>query len=130
MKFLSLLGPLLLATTAELVHIGQTNLGLEMDKTDESYVKNKKMIQEKLKIDPRKQPWFDSHAEKGRPRVSLAASISYELSKSLGTTNTLTMDVSTRGKCPLLHECHLEAHTWHTKVKGECDNFPRAKLRR
>ncbi|KAG8407733.1 hypothetical protein J3459_018396 [Metarhizium acridum] len=25
------------------------------------------MIEEKLKIDPHKQPWFDSHAEQGRP---------------------------------------------------------------
>ncbi|KID74484.1 uncharacterized protein G6M90_00g084600 [Metarhizium brunneum] len=58
--------------------------------------------------------------------VSLGDSISYEWSKSLSTTNTLAMDVSTQDKWPPFHECYLEVRIWHAKFKGECDNFPRA----
>ncbi|KFG79119.1 hypothetical protein MANI_021581 [Metarhizium anisopliae] len=58
--------------------------------------------------------------------ISLGGSISYEWSKSLSTTNTLTMDVSTQDQWPPLHECHLKVRIWHAKIKGEYDNFPRA----
>lgn len=58
--------------------------------------------------------------------TSWGGSISYELSESLSTTNTLTMDVSTQDKWPPFHECHLEVRIWHPKLEGECDKFPRA----